>query len=179
MNKSARTALLAGFALLSVLQAAFAQSFDEDFDDENKPWKEIAVQLPAPPKAENLLSFYVSPTATQSFAVDSKSLSVGSDGVVRYTLISVSQSGARNVSYEGIRCETFERKIYAIGQANGTWARARRDKWEGIVQGFANRQHAALATDYFCENRSVYSSDVEKIVRRMKSKQTLVDDLRR
>lgn len=59
MNKLSRTTLLTGFALLSALQAAFAQSFDEDFDDENKPWEEIAVQLPAPPKAENLLPFYV------------------------------------------------------------------------------------------------------------------------
>lgn len=179
MNKIIRTGLLAGFALLSSWHIAFAQSFDEDFDDENKPWEEIAIQLPAAPQADNLLPFYVSPTATQSFAIDSKSLSVGSDGVVRYTLISVSQSGARNVSYEGIRCQTFEKKIYAIGQTDGTWVRSKRDKWEGIVRGFANRQHAALATDYFCDNSAIASYNVNDIVRRIKSHQTLVDELRR
>lgn len=178
MNKFLQTGLLAGLALLSGLHAALAQTFDDDFDDENKPWVEIAVQLPPAPKAENLLPFYVSPTATQSFAVDSKSLSVGTDGVVRYTLVSVSKGGAKNVSYEGIRCATFEKKIYAIGQDDGTWSRSRQDKWEGIVRGYANRQHAALAMDYFCSNLAV-ASDAKEMLRRLKSQDTLTGELRR
>ncbi len=181
MNKFFKTGVLLGLALLSSLHFSFAQmqsQFDDDFDDENKPWEEIAIQLPAAPQAGDLLPFYVSPTATQSFAVDSKSLSVGTDGVVRYTLVAVSQAGAKSVSYEGIRCATFEKKIYAIGRDDGTWSRSRRDKWEGIVRGNANRQHAALAQDYFCSNLSV-ASDVKEIVRRLKSQETLTGDLRR
>jgi hypothetical protein len=167
---------LIGLTLLLTMGTALAQSFDEDYDDENRPWQEIAVQLPAPPKDENLLPFYVSPTATQKFFVDAKSISVGSDNVVRYTLVSISQEGAKNVTYEGIRCETFEKKIYAIGEEDGSWARSRRNQWEGIVRGFANRQHAALAKDYFCENTSV-AGKAESIVYRLKNKKTLTDDL--
>src|SRR5438477_3451709 len=89
--------------------------FDEDFDDEVKPWKELAVQLPQQPKPENLVAFYVGPTATMKFAIDLNSLSAGSDGVVRYTLVSTSDGGAQNVSYEGIRCQTAEKKLYAFG----------------------------------------------------------------
>jgi hypothetical protein len=183
MNNSFRAASrkrlaqkLVGLALLLTMGAALAQSFEEDYDDESKPWQEIAVQLPAPPKDENLLPFYVSATATQKFFVDAKSVSVGSDKVVRYTLVSLSQEGAKNISYEGIRCETFEKKIYAIGEDDGRWVRARRNQWEGIIRGFANRQHAALAKDYFCENQAVAGS-AEKIVDRLKSKQTLTGDL--
>jgi hypothetical protein len=57
------THTLLGLVLFSTLSIALAQSqqFEEDFDDENKPWEEIAIQLPAAPKAENLLPFYVSP----------------------------------------------------------------------------------------------------------------------
>jgi hypothetical protein len=155
---------LVGIVLLSTMSIALAQSqFDEDFDDENKPWEEITVQLPPAPKSENLLSFYVSPTATQKFAVDSQSINVGKDGVVRYILVSVSPEGAKNVSYEGIRCATFEKKVYAIGRDDGTWARSRRDQWEMIVRGGANRQHAALALDYFCSNLTVAGNEKEMI----------------
>jgi hypothetical protein len=165
-----------GLTLLLTIGVAAAQSFDEDYDDENRPWQEIAVQLPAPPKEENLLPFYVSPTATQKFFVDAKSISVGSDNVVRYTLVSISQEGAKNITYEGIRCETFEKKIYAIGEDDGSWARSRRNQWDGIVRGFANRQHAALAKDYFCENNTV-AGKADAIVYRLKSKKTLTDGL--
>jgi hypothetical protein len=162
--------------LLSTMGVALAQSFDEDYDDENKPWQEITVQLPPAPQEQNLLPFYVSPTATQKFFVDAKSISVGADNVVRYTLVSISQEGAKNVSYEGIRCATFEKKIYAVGQEDGTWARSRRNQWDGIVRGYANRQHAALAKDYFCVNQAV-AGKVDAILYRLKNQKTLTDEL--
>jgi hypothetical protein len=148
--------LLACAALLGVFGIAQSQSqFEEDFGDESKPWQEIAIQLPAAPQAENLLPFYVSATATQSFAIDAKSLTVGSDGVIRYTLVSTSPDGAKNISYEGIRCRSFEKKIYAIGQPDGSWSRSRRDQWERIAQNVSYRQHSTLAKDYFCRNLTV------------------------
>ena len=147
---------------------AFAQSqFEEDFDDTGKTWQEIAVQLPATPSNENLISFYVSPTATQNFSVDEKSLSVGKDGVIRFTMVATSPAGARNISYEGIRCETFERKSYAFARTDGTWARSRRDQWEPIVRNAANRQHGTLAIDFFCESKSI-SGTRETILTRLR-----------
>ncbi len=169
--------VLMGLALLSAMHASFAQSqFEEDFDDENKPWEEIAIQLPATPQTENLLPFYVGPTTKQSFAVDSKSLAVGSDGVVRYTLVATSPAGAKSISYEGIHCATFEKKIYAFGRDDGSWSRSRQDKWEPIVRGAVNRQQAALALDYFCSNL-VVASNVKEMLRRLKSHDTLTEDL--
>lgn len=129
--------------------------FEEDFDNEDKPWEEVALQLPAAPQDKDLLPFEVSGNASQAFAIDPKSLSAGADGVVRYTLLAVSPAGARNVSYEGIRCETFEKKLYAVGHADGSWTRARRSEWDRIVRNAANRQHAVLAIDYFCDSKMV------------------------
>ena len=152
---------------------ANAQSrFDEDFDDAEKPWQEIAIQLPAAPVTENLLPFYVSATATQTFALDSKSLALGADGVIRYTLITSSATGARNISYEGIRCESFEKKLYAFGHSDGTWSRSRQDKWEPIVRNAANRQHATLAQDYFCEGLSV-AGDAKTMLERIRTQRAL------
>lgn len=145
-----------------------AQSqFEEDFDSKEKPWQEIAIQLPLPPKVENLLPFYVSPTATQSFSIDTLSLSVGADDVIRYTLVATSETGAKNVSYEGIRCSSYEKKLYAFGQTHGGWSRSRRDQWERISTNTPNRQHAALAKDYFCLEL-VVAGTAEEMVERIR-----------
>lgn len=165
--------LLAFAALLSGMSVAQAQAqFEEDVENESKAWQEIAVQLPAAPQVENLLPFYVSATATQSFAIDAKSLTVGSDGVIRYTMVSTSPEGARNISYEGIRCRSFEKKVYAIGQSDGNWSRSRRDQWERIVQNASNRQHSILAKDYFCRSLTV-AGKPEKMLERIRWQQPL------
>jgi hypothetical protein len=157
--------------LAFVAAAAHAQSrFEEDFNDQDKPWQEIAIQLPAAPKAENLLPFYSSPT--QSFSIDASSIAVGSDGVVRYILVATSEGGARNVSYEGIRCQAYERKLYAFGQQDGTWTRSRRDQWERITGNALNRQHAVLAKDYFCEQLTV-AGKAEQMVARIRENKPL------
>lgn len=163
-------ALLAASASLCHAQTAF----DEEFDDENKPWQEIAIQLPPAPLAANLLPFAVSGNATQSFAIDAKSLSLGSDGVIRYTLVSSSPAGARNVSYEGIRCASFEKKVYAFGHPDGSWSRSRNDQWQRIVRNAANRQHAVLFQDYFCDSVSVVGN-AEQMLERLRHQRPLTD----
>jgi hypothetical protein len=158
--------------LFSVITAHAQIGVDEDSDDKDKPWEEAAIQLPPAPKAENLLSFDVSPTATQAFVIDASSLSVGADGVIRYTLVATSRSGAKNISYEGIRCQTYERRVYAFGQPDGTWARSRRSKWEPIQGYAANRPHAALAKDFFCLEQTI-AGKADDMLNRIRNKRTL------
>lgn len=168
-------AILAAAALAAfyAIPPAFAQSqFEEDFDDTGKSWQEITVQLPAPPAPENLVPFYVSATATQTFALDEKSFTVGKDGVIRFTLVATSSSGARNISYEGIRCATFEKKSYAYGRDDGSWSRSRRDQWEPIKRNAANRQHGVLAVDFFCESKAVAGSR-EALLQRLRNNQPI------
>lgn len=139
----------ASFLLTSLLvSAAVFADFEEDY--ENKQWQEIEVQLPAAPKQETLLPFYVSAATDNRFFVDGATLSVGGDGVVRYVLLVLTPQGARNVTYEGMRCETRERRIYASGRQDGSWSKARKNEWVRILDAWANRQHAALYLEYFC-----------------------------
>lgn len=135
-----------------------AQDAGPGSDDSGKAWQEAAVQLPAAPKDADLVIFPTSATARLTFAIDAKSLSVGADGVVRYTLVATSPGGARNVSYEGIRCETFERKLYAFGRDDGSWSRAHNDAWERMRRNERNRAQATLAEDYFCDVSTVAGS---------------------
>ncbi len=140
-------ALLAVF-FLPVSLAAMAVDFDEDY--ESRPWQELELKLPPAPQPEGLQPFYVSATTEHRFGIDPASLSVGSDGVVRYVLVIETAGGARNVSYEGMRCETRERRVYASGRRDGSWSKARNSAWVRIQDVAANRHHAALYLEYFC-----------------------------
>ena len=133
---------------------------------------ESDVSLPAPAQKNNLLPFYVSPTTTMDFAIDAKSLSVTPDGIVRFTLVVTSKTGAINISYEGIRCATEEKKLYATGKTDGGWSPSRRDVWSPIGDVGANRQHAALMKDYFCEGTTV-AGKAEAIVERIRRQKPL------
>jgi len=133
---------------LQAAAAAWALS-DEDF--EPKKWEEAVFELPAAPRAENLQPFYVSAIADNKFYIDLSSINIANDEVVRFAVVVESPSGVRNVSFEGIRCDTREKRLYAMGRSDGSWSRARNSRWERIIDpGAANRYHAALFLEYFC-----------------------------
>jgi len=124
-----------------------------DLDDPDAPkWVEEETILPVFPRSENLLPIYVSEMSAHRFMVDGASLQVGKDRVVRYVLVVQTSGGATNISFEGIRCETREYRIYASGRSDGQWARARLSKWSPIENKPVNRHHAALSRDLFCPN---------------------------
>lgn len=125
----------------------------EDLEEDDKEWHEVALQLPDAPKQENLLKFYSS--GSQTFEIDAKSLIVANDGTVRYTMVATSASGAKNISYEGLRCQSYEVKLYAFGRPDGTWSRSRRNQWTEIANRGANLQHNTLFTEYFCDGHTV------------------------
>lgn len=126
------------------------EDFDEDY--ESKSWREIEVKLPPAPKMESLVSFYVSAATTNRFFIDGASIDVGADGVVRYVLVVLSDQGVKNVTFEGIRCETRERRVYAAGRSDGSWAKFKSNQWERIRDAVGNRHHAALFLEYLCPN---------------------------
>jgi hypothetical protein len=124
--------------------------FARDLEEDNRPWQEADVKLPAPPKAADLIPFVVSPTSSNRYFVDFASLSVGADDVVRYTALVRTEGGAENVSYEGMRCETRERKLYAFGHPDGSWSRNRYARWEPIHMHEDNSYRRELYNSYFC-----------------------------
>lgn len=144
--KTALSMLL--FSLVAAAGAA-VPGFDDD-GEEIKPWQEQDVQLPESPRPENLLPFSPSAATDNKFFVDAATLSVGEDGVVRYTLVVLTPQGGRNVSFEGMRCETKEHRLYASGRSDGSWSRARNSQWLRILDATSNRHYAALFQEYFC-----------------------------
>ena len=129
------------------------QAYNTNYEEE-APWQEQQeVEPPAFPKPENLVPFYVSATATNTYLIDASTLAVGTDGVVRYVLVVRTAGGATNVSFEGIHCKASSWKHYATGRSdNGTWtlSRAARIEWRPIENKPVNRHHAALSRDLLC-----------------------------
>lgn len=143
------------------------EGWDYNYDREITPWAEMQQQLPAYPVEENLIPLNVSAVSPHRFFVDSKSVSIGGDGVVRYTLVIKTAGGASNVSFEGIRCETREQKYYAIGRSDRTWVRARNSQWRGIEFKEVNAQHITLYREFLCRGKFMMES-VEQIVRNLR-----------
>ena len=147
--------------LLAMTADAFAQAVDPETGrsmynkkyEEPGPWQEQQeVESPAFPKQEDLREFYVSAVASNKFFVGASTLSVGTDGVVRYVLVVRTTGGATNVSFEGIHCKERRWKHYATGRSDGTWVKSpsSRADWRPIENRPVNRHHAALSRDYFC-----------------------------
>lgn len=140
-----------GLALCFLCATAAA---DDPYYKAPEKWAEGGTTLPAFPKPENLIEFYVSAVTSNHFFIDSSSLSVGTDSVVRHVLVVKTAGGATNISFEGMRCSSIATKLYATGRSDGTWVRARVEEWRRIEDKPVNRHHAALYSDYFCPDRT-------------------------
>lgn len=140
---------MAGVWLACVVAGA-SPALAEDAWDEEKLWVEDPVTLPKAPRSEALVEVDIGATASHRAFVDADSLSVGADRVVRYTLVTRMQGGATNVGYEGLRCATRERRLYATGRADGSWHLVRGGRWTPLPKVAGNSPYVALAADIFC-----------------------------
>ena len=152
-----RSRALCALALLAIAACAGPIRFPED-DLEGKPWDLQRALLPPYPKEADLLRIYVGSAIPFAFFVDRASVSVGQDGIVRYTLVARSSSGATNVSYEGMRCETYESKTYAFGRSDGTWVQARNQQWSSYSR-YQTDWHLVLADDFYCSVRGARTAE--------------------
>ena len=141
--------VLAGLAATAQAHAQWS-GWDYDFDEETKSWKEIQAKIPPYPKTQNLILLEAGSETPHKFYIDAASVSVGEDGVVRYTTVIKTSGGATNVSFEGMRCETREGKLYALGHKDGSWVRARDPKWQRILLRDLKPHHYVLYREFFC-----------------------------
>ena len=138
--------LLAALLVSNDALAAFATTWEADYDDEGK-WKEVQAQIPPYPKGSDLIAFEPGGSAAHKYYVDPASVSVGEDGVVRYTSVVKAAEGGVNVTFEGMRCDTREGKPEIdIGKhMNDLW----RQKW--IKK--CHRYRCVIVTFFFCGHR--------------------------
>ncbi len=155
--------LLAALAAAIACGDALAQTnnqFSPDFkpeqlyqgkDDDPRDWAEGETRMPAYPRPESLLQFEVASVQNFGFFVDAESITPGKDGIVRFTLVARSRSGAETVTFNGFRCKTSEQKVYATGRtADKSWVAVRDSQWKTVEPKAIMRQNLALMRDFFC-----------------------------
>ena len=96
--------------------SASAQLFSTD-----PLWSES--EVPAPPafNKDGLIPINMPSHVSVRLGVDPGTLAMTPDGVVRYVVVAVNESGSMSAMYEGIRCASAEVKTYARFSANGPW----------------------------------------------------------
>lgn len=161
MNAAGR-APLAALAAAAVSTAVAQPQSDWEVRQAERDWREGEVVLPAYPKADELIEFDAGPATPFRFFIDPASLSVGGDGVIRYTQVARSGAGAENVSYEGIRCRPATTRTYAFGRRDGRWA-STMSAWRTIDRGVAQGSAFVLWSRYLCPHAIAIRSRDEGI----------------
>ncbi len=158
--------------------------FDDTFSDgpesryeapDTPKWREQRSDLPAYPEhLDRLLPLGIS-TGGHPYKIylDPASLSVGADGVVRFTSILISSSGVWNVTYEGMHCgeKTWRRLAYG---SSGRWYRLDSTEWTHIDGRGINRFRKVLYKEYFCE-LSEQGESAEVLVRKLRNRDIFAD----
>ena len=148
--------LVSLFCLPGSLHAASNWSFDDPHKTEreyieDEPWKEGESALPSYPRDENLIDLRLDyPGSKFSYFVDSESLKLGDDGVVRYTLVIRSTSGASNVMFEGMLCNDKAYKTYGYGTGKGKFQVVRNPKWRPFRLSGSKLFRHDIWKHYFC-----------------------------
>jgi hypothetical protein len=117
---------------------------------EEGPWRESKVVPPSYPTDRSLVEFKLTGQTVNRFFVDTSSLSVGEDEVVRFVLVIQTPEKAQNVSFAGLRCETQEWKDYAFANRDHTWRVEEAAQWRLIRERNVNNYQYTLFKDYFC-----------------------------
>ncbi len=123
-------------------------------------WKEGDKNMPEYPENNDLLE--VSGSAAYQnyqYLIDGKNLTVGRDGVVRYSIVIRSKSGADNVMHDGIRCTANQIKHYAYGTTGMDGKKKFIPKtnagWEPFRLSGITAYGSTLAASYFCDHNGV------------------------
>lgn len=132
--------------------------------DEETPWQEKATEAPKTFSTDKLQTFTVSQGSSLTYGIDPETLTVGEDWVVRYVLVARSASGALNVLYEGIRCQSAEVKTYARWDNNrSAWHTPSNSEWKALSFGGATRPAMILAKEGLCNGNSVNDNPLKML----------------
>jgi hypothetical protein len=155
LHRHARAPLL---LLATVATGAAAQNFVLDAEPPGPSnittgplWSESAAALPPWPRDEDLVELEPDgPDSALRYFLDSRNLQIGTDDVVRFTLVAEGRGGTRNVSVEGIRCTPKGAyTTYAYG-ASGRFEPIAGSDWRNIVGDNSERWRHDLWRFHLC-----------------------------
>jgi hypothetical protein len=156
-------------ALVLALTASLAPGQSVADADE---FREIAAPPPPTYHLEGLITVDMPSSPSLKFGVDPATLSIGSDGVVRYVMVAYSASGTVNAMYEGLRCASGEVKTYARSSELGHWTVVSAPQWRAIDKSPPTRHTLALAKQGVCEGWTLASKSAPDLIRLLRTPRT-------
>lgn len=153
--------------LLALVLACAAGAASAQLTDPDPDWKELQVPPPPALRTDGLVELDM-PNSSLRFGVDPASVSVGSDGIVRYVVVARSTSGTVNAIYEGVRCSSGEVKVYARHNPDSGWVPARTAEWQPIHATRNSRYSLHVARNGACIGSGPAGS-AQQIVRALRS----------
>jgi CNP1-like family protein len=137
----------------------------EEIDDPASPQHakvEPEVKLPPFPKEQVLIRYDVTPRTSLEYFVDSTSISLPGEGIVRFTVVA-KNAAAENVSYEGFRCSTREHKVYARANRDGAWVMVKGASWEPVSERTTQMFRRELYWNFFCPGKYLINTPREGV----------------
>ncbi len=134
-----------------------SMEYQDNTNADEYQWQEGGNVLPPYPEQDDLVEVSAPPAyKNYQYFIDSKNLLVGDDGVVRYSIIIRSKSGADNALYEAIRCNRNTIKHYAYGSTNDAGEKvftARSSvEWQAFQTTGVMSYGDILVKNYFCNH---------------------------
>ena len=143
------------FTGLSTLSVAATENDEAADPFAPKEFIESPLDLPTQlPNEKNLRAFRTGPDTVLTFLLDTTSLKIGSDKVIRYVVVIKNSSGSSSIKYEGIRCDTFEYKPLGIVGIDNKWIATPSSQWRIIPNQGYNQYQATLGRYGLCTGNS-------------------------
>lgn len=150
--------LINGLAVLP--SGAFGEYIEPGID-----WRENALGAPPAFDPARLIAVDAPRGSTLNFGVDPQTITVGTDGVVRYVVVASSRQGANTALFEGIRCGNGEFRTYARrNKGEADWSLVDNVEWQPL-SGTGMAAHVlAIARAGICTGRAP-NTPVDQMVR--------------
>jgi hypothetical protein len=100
------------------------------------------------------------------YFIDQTSVAMGSDEVLRYTVVLESKTGARNIFYEGIHCASSEYRTYAYATQTGGFKPMASKAWRKLKATGPYDYRRLLAERYVCDQNG-WALDEEQVRKRI------------
>ena len=152
---------IGGVSLLLFAAGALAQV------DTETDWKEGVVPPPPSFNKDKLIPIDMPPFVSLKFGVDPATLTISTEGILRYVMVASNASGSISAMYEGLRCATGEVKTYARYNSSGQWSLVSSPTWQRLNDNRPSQHALALANQGVCEGSVLASNTAAELVNRM------------
>ena len=133
-------------------------------------WAEDAVTAPPRFSTSQLIPIEMPPYVTLKVGVDPETVTVGSDGVVRYVVVMRNNMGSESAAFEGILCTNGEVKTYARMGTSGKWSVVSQPQWQAMTDNLGSRHAFAISKQGACDGRA--TGKRESILQALKTRQS-------